>query len=197
MRRTEPWGLAESWLQPGKVVTDPVHGDIYLTELELTIIDSPAFQRLRKIRQLGTTHLVYPGATHSRFSHSLGALRVVQDLMDIVVDQRSARNPPRDLFRQWEIECGLRNAGNQEEFTYDVEAARKFDRWVAEAIILARLGGLLHDLCHVPYGHSIEDELLILLPHDKNESRFERLWCQLPASAREAMQKAAHLPVWG
>lgn len=188
MRRTQPWGLAERWLKPGKVFTDPVHGDIYLTELEVTIVDSPAFQRLRKVRQLGTTHLVYPGATHSRFSHSLGVLRVVQDLMDIVVDQRSARYPPEDLFRQWEIACGLRNASNHDEYTYNVDGAREFDRWVAEAVILARLGGLLHDLCHVPYGHSIEDELLILTPHDENETRLERLWGQLPAAARKAME---------
>jgi HD superfamily phosphohydrolase len=187
MRRTEPWGLAESWLKPGKVFTDPVHGDIYLTELEVRIVDSPAFQRLRKVRQLGMTHLVYPGATHSRFSHSLGALRVVQDLMDIVVDQRSARNPPDDLFRQWEVACGLRSAGNPEEYTYNAEGVHEFDRWVAEATILARLGGLLHDLCHVPYGHSIEDELLILMPHDENDDRFERLWSKLPASARAVM----------
>lgn len=52
---------------------------------------------------------------------------------------------------------------------------------------MARLGGLLHDLCHVPYGHSIEDDLLILTPHDKNEERFDRLWKTLPPEVRGVM----------
>jgi HD superfamily phosphohydrolase len=189
MRRTEPWGLAEDpWLLPGKVITDPVHGDIYLTELEVRIVDSPAFQRLRKVRQLGFTHLVYPGATHTRFAHSLGALRVVQDLMDIVIDQRSTRNPASDLFEQWEVDCNLRDPASG-AYTYDHDGARRFDQMVAEAIILARLGGLLHDLCHVPYGHSIEDELHILTEHDANLERFERLWRTLPTGVRRAMDK--------
>src|SRR3954447_14881674 len=84
MRRQAPWGLADEWLAAGKVLTDPVHGDIHLNQLEVAVVDSSSFQRLRRIHQLGTVPLVYPGATHSRFSHSLGALRVVQDLFDIV-----------------------------------------------------------------------------------------------------------------
>ncbi len=55
-------------------IRDPVHGTIVLDELETRIIDTPAFQRLRHIRQLGLTHLTYPGAHHTRFEHSLGAL---------------------------------------------------------------------------------------------------------------------------
>ena len=105
---------------------------LYLTELEVRIVDTPAFQRLRKVKQLGTTHLVYPGDTHTRFAHSLGSLRVAQDLMDVVIDQRSARNPPKDLFRQWEIDCGLRDAGT-DQFSYYEAGAKQFDRMVAEA----------------------------------------------------------------
>lgn len=102
MRTTKPWGLDEIWLEPGKVITDPVHGDIHLTHLEMAIVDSLPFQRLRRVRQLGTTHLVYPGATHTRFAHSIGAVKVAQDLIDIIVDQRSGRDAPEDLFTQWE-----------------------------------------------------------------------------------------------
>jgi hypothetical protein len=66
MRDSNPWGLPSDLLETSKVITDPVHGDIFVNELERRIIDSPAFQRLRRIHQLGTTHLVYPGATHTR-----------------------------------------------------------------------------------------------------------------------------------
>src|SRR5580700_11393965 len=100
-RSSKPWDLPAAVLQPAKVITDPVHGDIYVTELERLAIDSPPMQRLRRVRQLGTTHLVYPGATHTRFSHSLGALRCAQDLLDIVVDHRHGPHPNRDLFIEW------------------------------------------------------------------------------------------------
>lgn len=57
-----------------KQVQDNVHGYIGLTEAELNIIDTPLFQRLRYIKQLGATYLVYPGATHTRFAHSIGTM---------------------------------------------------------------------------------------------------------------------------
>ena len=62
--------------KPGKIINDPVHGFINLTGgLILDIIDHPFFQRLRRIRQLGLTELVYPGANHTRFHHALETLR--------------------------------------------------------------------------------------------------------------------------
>jgi hypothetical protein len=59
-----------------KVIRDGIHGDIFLTEAELEIIDTLEFQRLRRIKQLGTTYLVYPSANHTRFEHSIGALHL-------------------------------------------------------------------------------------------------------------------------
>ena len=62
-----------------KVVNDPVYGFIKIpTDLIYDIIEHPWFQRLRRIKQLGMTHLVYPGAVHSRFSHALGAMHLMQ-----------------------------------------------------------------------------------------------------------------------
>src|SRR5919197_439448 len=57
-------------------ITDPVHKYIRFSEVEKQVIDSPAFQRLRRIRQLAGAHLVYPSAQHSRFEHSLGAMHI-------------------------------------------------------------------------------------------------------------------------
>lgn len=59
-----------------KVIRDSIHGDVFLTDLEVEIIDTPEFQRLRRIKQLGMTHLVYPSANHTRFEHSIGALHL-------------------------------------------------------------------------------------------------------------------------
>lgn len=57
-------------------VRDPVHGFIRLREAEVKLIDTPVFQRLRGIRQLAMANLVYPGALHTRFDHSLGVCHV-------------------------------------------------------------------------------------------------------------------------
>lgn len=63
---------------PGKIINDPVHGFITLPKgLILELIDHPFFQRLRRIRQLGLTELVYPGANHTRFHHALGAMHLM------------------------------------------------------------------------------------------------------------------------
>lgn len=54
-------------------VRDPIHGSIGLDDWALPLVDSAVMQRLRRVKQLGTAHLVYPGAHHKRFEHSLGA----------------------------------------------------------------------------------------------------------------------------
>lgn len=59
-------------LRFSKQIADSVHGPIGLTDVELAVIATPAFQRLRNVRQLGLAHYVYPGAGYSRFDHSVG-----------------------------------------------------------------------------------------------------------------------------
>ncbi len=67
-----------------KVIRDPVHGYIELDDLALSLIDTPQMQRLRRIRQLGFSHLVYPGANHTRFEHSLGVMHLANKLISQV-----------------------------------------------------------------------------------------------------------------
>lgn len=110
-------------LKPQKVLRDPVHGNVFLTSLETEIIDTHAFQRLHQLKQLGLAYLVYPGATHTRFSHSIGTLQASQKLIDVI--NRSLLNETR---------LG------------------------PYPILLARLCALLHDLSHIPFGHTLEDE---------------------------------------
>jgi len=64
-----------------KEVNDPLWGTINLTPIEVALLDSPLIQRLRSIRQLGVVHWIYPGAGHTRFEHTIGVLRQVQNLV--------------------------------------------------------------------------------------------------------------------
>ncbi len=66
------------------VMRDPVHGDVYLTHEELRVLDTPEMQRLRGVKQLGTAYLVYPGAVHTRFDHSIGTVHLTQKLIDSI-----------------------------------------------------------------------------------------------------------------
>lgn len=63
-------------MKPFLDIVDPIHNFIRVYETELKIIDSPIFQRLRRIRQLSGAHLTYPSAQHSRFEHSLGVMHI-------------------------------------------------------------------------------------------------------------------------
>jgi HD superfamily phosphohydrolase len=122
-----------------RIVRDPIHGDIRLTENEWDMMNSPEFQRLRYIKQLGFTNLIYPSAEHTRFAHSLGTLFVTEKILRSIEETHGENFPIED--RQ-----------------------------------MARTYALLHDVNHIPYGHTIEDELGIFDRHDLNDSRTQRLF---------------------
>jgi HD superfamily phosphohydrolase len=70
-----------------RIIRDPLWNTIRLSSIAVRIVDTPAFQRLRYIRQLGFAHLVYPGATHTRFDHALGVYYLARTALRILSDQ--------------------------------------------------------------------------------------------------------------
>ncbi len=118
---------------------DPIHGFIEVTEDEKRIIDSKPFQRLRNIKQLATTYLVYHGAEHTRFGHSLGVMHLVSKTFDSVV----SKNP--NLFSANESE-------NKKKCLYYRQ--------------ILRLIALTHDLGHAPFSHASEDLFLNKKKHE-------------------------------
>ena len=59
-------------VKKSKILNDPIHGHMLMDRLCLDIMDTPQFQRLRDLKQLGSAYFVFPGASHNRFEHSVG-----------------------------------------------------------------------------------------------------------------------------
>jgi uncharacterized protein len=117
-----------------KLIRDAVHGDIEMGPLEVELMDTPEFQRLRGIKQLGTAYLVFPSAVHTRFEHSLGTSWMAHRVLEAV---RRTQAVSKDDER------------------------------------LIQVTALLHDITHIPFGHTLEDERRVLPRHDKDEQRVD------------------------
>lgn len=79
------------------VFRDPVHGNISVTDPTVfALIQSPEFQRLRRIRQLGTSFISYPGAEHTRFAHSLGVYHLMNRVLKHLADRQIVAIDPED-----------------------------------------------------------------------------------------------------
>lgn len=109
---------------------DPIHGFIDVSEDEKKIIDSKPFQRLRNIKQLATTNLVYHGAEHTRFGHSIGVMHLVSKAFDAVIEK------------------------NPKLFSEDYKENEKICSYYRQIL---RLIALTHDLGHAPFSHASED----------------------------------------
>jgi HD superfamily phosphohydrolase len=82
-----------------EIIRDPLWNNIRLDALALRLVDTPAFQRLRYVRQLGLAYLVYPGASHSRFEHALGAYHLSGRVLASFAERGGDAVPDRDAAR--------------------------------------------------------------------------------------------------
>lgn len=118
-------------------IRDPIHVFIRLEPDEREVLDSSYLQRLRHIHQLSLTYLVYPGATHRRFEHSLGVMELATRIFDVVTDPNNLRNEIKSLLPEIAL-----------------EDSRRYWRRVI------RMAALCHDIGHIPFSHGAEKELL-------------------------------------
>lgn len=119
---------------------DPILLDIEIDPLGTAILDLPMCQRLRRINQLGFTDLVFDGARHSRLSHMKGVYFRVQQLFEAI-----SKNHNR---------LGLKHPG---EYLDTAWGPLPEIRW-SNCAIVCSWAGLLHDVTHIPIGHTLEDE---------------------------------------
>ncbi len=127
-------------------IRDPIHDFVRLDSDEWRVLDSGSVQRLRHIHQLAMSYLVYPGATHKRFEHSLGVMELAGRVFDVVTADHNIHPAMREVVP---------------------ELARRdlLDYWRK----VLRMAALCHDIGHLPFSHAAEKDLL---PEGWNHERI-------------------------
>lgn len=138
--------------------------DVNANQFELAVIDTTVFQRLRWIKQLGWALQAFPTAEHSRFSHVLGVL----------------------YWCNKELENLGKNYFEAENKNLLAKAEKFFEKKGLNFVELVRLIALLHDITHIPFGHTLEDQTGLLPRHDEDEFRIKKIFETLLAEARES-----------
>ncbi len=159
----------EMFGHPSSILMDPIHEGIPLYAHERVCIDHPLFQRLRWIVQNDITSFVFPGATHTRFQHSIGAMHIAGRLFQSVVQQHiSERSDARPI--------GLDDTHRQS---------------INYLLYCLRLAALMHDTGHFPFSHQLErqDEFHRLI---SNEETQGTLWKDIARSEIFTPSKEIH-----
>jgi len=135
-----------------KIIMDPIHGGIPIWPHEELVINSPLFQRLNHVRQNDILFMVFPGATHTRFSHSIGAMHIAGRLFSTISSK---------YLNSFSKLNDKQNSEVNESITYIYHCLR--------------LAVLLHDTGHGPFSHLFESceeiKRILSLP-----STFDSLW---------------------
>ncbi len=144
------------------VIRDPIHGFIAYSDLEYTIMQHQFLRRLHSIKQLGLSNLVFPGATHTRFSHSIGVM-YLSGIMAERVSNLALRNSKL---------CKI--------------IFQKCDTGPINFVKVSRLLGLLHDIGHFPLSHQLETSFQTIITLSGWPSLIEG---RIPETLRNEIRK--------
>ncbi|BAF60748.1 phosphohydrolases [Pelotomaculum thermopropionicum SI] len=150
-------------------IRDPLHVFIRLDSDERKVLDSYPFQRLRYIHQLALSYLVYPGATHRRFEHSLGVMELAGRVFDVVTRPEAIDD---------KIKSVIPELHNKDKLSY----------WRR----VLRMAALCHDMGHLPFSHAAEKDLLpVGFDHEtmtgeiiRNHEELSSIWQQMTPPLR-------------
>jgi HD superfamily phosphohydrolase len=129
-------------------IKDPIHGFMTMSKAMKIIIDTKEFQRLRNLKQLGTTYMVFPSGSHSRFEHSLGTAHLADKLITRI----------DSVLRPANCEEYLKNIPELSEY-FDIMYEGQvyvIDKYIKELI---KIAALCHDIGHGPFSHLFDNFL--------------------------------------
>jgi HD superfamily phosphohydrolase len=173
---------------PGEI-RDPIHGDIFLDDVELAIIDTPQFQRLRWLSELPTAQFVYPGASHSRFSHCIGVMELANR---IFLNLKTLTKKPLNL--KPEDKRNLRIAA----LLHDIEAPPYYPVFQEHFLLKDDLRSLRKEhvraICEsVSDQQEIDADTILSIVNNENEFRYlsQIIDCEVGANRLDYLMRDA------
>jgi HD superfamily phosphohydrolase len=156
-----------------KIIRTRLYGDQEFSKFELELLHTPIIQRLYDLKQLGFTDRVYPDAVHARFNHILGATKMVDAMADRLGTWLCSQDAVTLDF------AAPADSGRANNIA-TVSAAELAEQLTVRRSAL-RLMALLHDVTHVAFGHTLEDEVNVFDEKHDNPARQLRFFDALVA----------------
>lgn len=148
-----------------KIINDNIHGSITLSKMAMYIIDTPEFQRLRYLKQLGTCNYVFPNAVHTRFEHSIGTYHLAKKICKTLIHKSKQEDIDSILKRIPELQNYFKQKNIMDNY---------FNIFIIELVGIA---GLCHDLGHGPFSHIFDD--CFLKDNDSIFAKHEYRSCEI------------------
>lgn len=143
-----------------EIIRDPIWNNIRLDAVALELVDTPVFQRLRYVRQLGLAYLVYPGATHTRFEHALGAYHLCRIAVALIRERGELLDVPGDECTIASIAALLHDVGHY-PFSHALEEiGATHHEEVAHALITT---GPIAQILRTHFGESAPERVITLI----------------------------------
>lgn len=155
-------------------IKDIIHDSIELSLIAKTIIDTPIFQRLRYLHQVGVCYLIFPNTNHTRFEHSIGTYHLAGLFIDKLIKNSTHIEINKAIIQIKFIREYLLRHLELDETEENISFLEKIDIVLLDdyLIELIKIAGLIHDLGHGPFSH-LFDEWLNSIPEIKHSNILE------------------------